>query len=127
MGVEVSPQGDVYSYGVLLLEMFTGKRPTNIMFTDNLSLRSYVSIALSQNVMEIVDSRIIMESEDGSTTTQYNSSSNISIMEACLTSILQIGILCCSERPTERMDIKDVFVELTVIRNVLLGVTRQRG
>ncbi|KAL7182433.1 hypothetical protein ACSBR1_041187 [Camellia fascicularis] len=34
MGDEVSTQGDMYSYGVLLLEMFTGKGPTSNMFTE---------------------------------------------------------------------------------------------
>ncbi|KAL7164780.1 hypothetical protein ACSBR2_040645 [Camellia fascicularis] len=40
MGEEVSTQGDMYNYRVLLLEMFTGKRPTNNMFTGNTPLPS---------------------------------------------------------------------------------------
>jgi len=42
LGNEVSIQGDVYSYGILLLEMFTGKRPTDSEFEEGLSLRKYV-------------------------------------------------------------------------------------
>ncbi|KAL7182452.1 hypothetical protein ACSBR1_041206 [Camellia fascicularis] len=63
MGVEVSMQGDMYSYGVLLLEMFTGKRPTDNMFTGNVNLHSYVQMCLPKQVMQIVDPQIIWEME----------------------------------------------------------------
>ncbi|XP_058110878.1 probable LRR receptor-like serine/threonine-protein kinase At3g47570 [Magnolia sinica] len=38
MGGNVSTSGDVYSYGILLLGLFAGKRPTEDMFKDGLSL-----------------------------------------------------------------------------------------
>ena len=40
---EVSTNGNIYSYGILLLEMFTGKRPTDNMFKDSLNLRDFVN------------------------------------------------------------------------------------
>ena len=46
MGNKVSIYGDVYSYGILLLEMFTGKRPTASIYQDNFNLHDFVKAAL---------------------------------------------------------------------------------
>ncbi|KAL7176587.1 hypothetical protein ACSBR2_030010 [Camellia fascicularis] len=53
--------GDVYSFGILLLEMFTGKRPTDAMFKDHLNLHNFVKNALPDPVMEIVYPYIPLE------------------------------------------------------------------
>ena len=41
LGNEVSIYGDVYSYSILLLEMFTRKRLTDNIFKDNTILLSF--------------------------------------------------------------------------------------
>jgi len=51
MGGQIFVLGDIYSYGVLLLEMFTGKRPNNDMFKDGLSIQKFTAIALPKRVM----------------------------------------------------------------------------
>ncbi|XP_058213905.1 probable LRR receptor-like serine/threonine-protein kinase At3g47570 [Rhododendron vialii] len=61
MGGRVTTLGDVYSYGILLLEMFTGKRPTDDIFKDGLSIHSFVATALPEGVMEIVDRSLLWE------------------------------------------------------------------
>ncbi|GFS33634.1 leucine-rich repeat protein kinase family protein [Actinidia rufa] len=124
MGSKISAEGDMYSYGVLLLEMFTGKRPTN-MFINNNSLHSYVKMSLPDRVMEIVDPHILLEEEEEQPNRSMQPSSsttNISKVEACLVSILQIGVSCSAESPSERMDARGVLMELHKIRDVTLGV-----
>ncbi|KAK9081970.1 hypothetical protein Syun_030952 [Stephania yunnanensis] len=55
VGVEASTRGDVYSYGVILLEMFTGKRPTDEAFEDGQDLHHFCKTALHQQVTKIID------------------------------------------------------------------------
>ncbi|PKA46820.1 putative LRR receptor-like serine/threonine-protein kinase [Apostasia shenzhenica] len=59
MGSPISPQGDVYSYGILILEMLTGKRPTNELFKEEHNLHKYVEMAVPEKVLEIVDPEIL--------------------------------------------------------------------
>ncbi|THF94965.1 hypothetical protein TEA_024785 [Camellia sinensis var. sinensis] len=122
MGGEVSTQSDMYSYGVLLLEMFTGKKPTSNMFIGNVNLHSYVKMCLPEQVMQIVDLQIILEMEEEPSRSMQSSTTNISKLEACLVPIFQIGVSCSTEMPSERMSVKDVLKELHKIRNVFLGL-----
>ncbi|XP_028071273.1 probable LRR receptor-like serine/threonine-protein kinase At3g47570 [Camellia sinensis] len=124
IGEEVSTQGDMYSYGVLLLEMFTGKRPNNNMFTSN-NLCNYVKMCLPGQVMEIVDPKMILEDEEEPSRTRQCCSTNISKLKICLVLVFQIGVSCAAELPSERMSAGDVLMELHKIRSVFLGVRGQ--
>jgi serine/threonine protein kinase len=44
MGSEVLARGDVYSHGILLLELFTGKRPSDDMFKEGLDLHKFATL-----------------------------------------------------------------------------------
>jgi serine/threonine protein kinase len=61
MGGQVSVLGDIYSYGILLLEMFIGKRPTDDIFKDGMSIHNVTAMALPKCVMDIVDSSMPFE------------------------------------------------------------------
>jgi serine/threonine protein kinase len=56
----ISTQRDVYSYGILILEMVTGKSPTDSMFTQGLNLHKYAEMAIHCGVMDVVDMRLFL-------------------------------------------------------------------
>ncbi|XP_042483199.1 probable LRR receptor-like serine/threonine-protein kinase At3g47570 [Macadamia integrifolia] len=58
-------QGDVFSFGILLLEMYTGKRPTNKIFTDDFNLHNFARAAFPIQVMQISDPTLLPNEEHG--------------------------------------------------------------
>ncbi|KAI8570760.1 hypothetical protein RHMOL_Rhmol01G0061900 [Rhododendron molle] len=115
MGNEVSTSGDVYSYGILLLEMVTGKRPTD-MFTGSLNLHNFATTALSEPEESIFDPTLIPQGKMGETSKSISSVLNQGCLSShkiheCLISLLQVGITCSEEQPTDRPDINQVVTD----------------
>ncbi|KAL9462195.1 hypothetical protein AB3S75_000239 [Citrus x aurantiifolia] len=46
------------SFGVMLLEMFIRRRPTDNTFSEGLTLHEYAKITMQEKVMEIIDSSL---------------------------------------------------------------------
>ncbi|XP_043692849.1 probable LRR receptor-like serine/threonine-protein kinase At3g47570 [Telopea speciosissima] len=92
-GADVSRHGDVYSYGILLLEMFTGKRPTHEIFKDNFNLHCWAEMALHDGVIPIVDPSLLSmeEVEEEATTIVTNiTGSRRYIRIECKSALLQL-------------------------------------
>lgn len=107
-GGDVSTYGDMYSYGILLLEMFTCKRPTDALFIDGLTLHGFAKEAFPDEIERIVDPSLI----------PHNHGNRI---VECLNSIFQIGVTCSSEVAGERMNIHNVVVALQGIKQKLVN------
>ncbi|MED6171354.1 hypothetical protein PIB30_040057 [Stylosanthes scabra] len=106
MSYQVCMEGDMYSFGIVILEMLTGKRPTDEMFKDGHNLHNYVEASISSNILQIVDPRILCRKK------QVHPS-----VDDCLISLLRIGLACSVESPNERMNMVDVMRELNRIRS----------
>jgi serine/threonine protein kinase len=113
LGGKPSTQGDVYSYGILLLEMFTGISPTDERFSNGLNLHKHVEVTFSAGVMEIIDAKLwTSDKEDENRFVLENSAD-------CLVSVVQCGLLCSKEKAKERIGMNDVVNLLNSARTKL--------
>ncbi|CAK9150539.1 unnamed protein product [Ilex paraguariensis] len=131
MGSEASTHGDVYSYGILLLEMFAGKRPTDEMFDDSLNLHNYIRMALPERVADVSEPRLLLLGEEGEMRTNPQphdqSHANSYKIRECLISVFGVGIACSEESPSERLDTSEIVANLLNIKNKLMGTENIRG
>ncbi|GKV21221.1 hypothetical protein SLEP1_g31219 [Rubroshorea leprosula] len=121
LGSEVSIHGDIYSYGILVLEMMTGKRPTDSLFEGGFNLHNHARMTSLDQIVEIVDPKLVQEAE--ATIVNAQRSRFNTIMD-CLVSMIKIGVACSMGSPQDRMLMGTVLKELHLIKN---NLQRSRG
>ncbi|MED6222535.1 hypothetical protein PIB30_065322 [Stylosanthes scabra] len=109
----VSIKGDVYSYGIMVMEVFTRKKPTDEMFSEGVSLRSWILESLAGGITEVVDPNL-MEGEE----------QVISAMELALSNIMELALNCSEESPNERISMKEAFDRLNKIKTTFVKMTQ---
>uniref|UniRef100_K3XE82 Receptor kinase-like protein Xa21 n=3 Tax=Setaria italica TaxID=4555 RepID=K3XE82_SETIT len=115
-GRAVSTLGDVYSLGILLLEMFTGMSPTDDMFKGSLDLHKFAEAALPDRALKVADPAIWLHEEaKGEDPATVRSRS-----ERCLASVVGLGVSCSKQLPRERTAMRDAAAEMRAIRDAFL-------
>ncbi|KAM3393976.1 hypothetical protein P3S68_002977 [Capsicum galapagoense] len=104
----VSTKCDVYSYGIMLLETFTRRKPNE--FEGDTSLKQWVSYSLPAAVMDVVDVNLV-------TSTGNRLQKELDVVA----SIMKVALDCCAESPARRTNMKDVVGMLQKIMIQLLA------
>ncbi|GMI64927.1 EF-TU receptor [Hibiscus trionum] len=117
-GGKPSTAGDVYSFGVMLLELFTRKSPTDESFDGELSLIKWTQSAFPSNVKQILDPELLLLLQN----LQYDKYSqpiNPDIYHDSLTTIIGVGLSCTSVSPDGRITMRDALHKLKTVKNTL--------
>ncbi|XP_065623845.1 probable LRR receptor-like serine/threonine-protein kinase At3g47570 [Quercus suber] len=109
----ISTRGDVYSYGILLMETFTRKNPTDEMFSGEMSLKGWVKQSLPLSVIEVIDASLLKRGEE-----------NFNAKLDCMLSVMQLAMDCSIEAPEERSNMRDV---VTTLKNIKLKFLKDVG
>ncbi|KAF8684824.1 hypothetical protein HU200_044098 [Digitaria exilis] len=121
MGCKASIYGDIYSYGIILLEMITGKCPTDEMFKDGMNLRMFVESSLPHKIFEILEPDLTRfhEGVDGSQIMDG--------IKSCALHIANLGLNFSEISPRDRPTTEEAYAEILAIKEEFLTVCNRES
>ncbi|KAK9054301.1 hypothetical protein SSX86_025379 [Deinandra increscens subsp. villosa] len=118
MGVKPSTKGDVYSYGIMLMEIFTGKSPTDEMFVGGLSLKTWVQCAFPDNLDQVLDPHLINKEPDHKLCSDSQSKSFKAQLDCLITLIIGVALSCTKDSPEGRITIIEALRKLKCVKDM---------
>ncbi|KAJ4718192.1 Leucine-rich repeat protein kinase family protein [Melia azedarach] len=107
---QVSAKCDIYSYGIMLMETFTKKKPTDEIFSGEMSLNQWINNSLPSSGIQVVDTNLLSREDE-----------HFAAKEQCVSSILNLAMECTRESPKKRINSKQIVTKLFKIRDSLLA------
>ncbi|KAM3250820.1 receptor kinase-like protein Xa21 [Capsicum annuum] len=101
----VSTSCDVYSFGILMMETFTRRRPGDEIFSGDFSIRRWVNDSFPSRIHKVVDDNLV-QLEDEPTDVKMQ----------CLTSIMELALNCTLATPDARISMEEALPTLERIR-----------
>ncbi|KAH9318956.1 hypothetical protein KI387_020725, partial [Taxus chinensis] len=115
-GGRLSKKGDVYTYGILLLEFLTRRRPTNEIFVDEINLQKWVGMDFPCKIVEVIDNYFFRDANE----------SEISMTLACITQFIQVGLVSTNEMPQQRPTMMEKLI-MPTLSDHSFGCLQQRN
>lgn len=103
---------DVYSYGILLMEICSRRRPVDEMFSEELTMRKWMQESFPNSVAQVVDKELL-NIDDGRKRVKY---------EKCLTLVIELALECTEDTPQERPSMKNVLSRMKKIELELSSI-----
>ncbi|GAY59882.1 hypothetical protein CUMW_197850 [Citrus unshiu] len=104
----VSTKADAYAYGIMLMETFSGKKPTSENFGGEMTLYCWGNDLLPTLVMGIVDTNLLSKKDKYFTTKEQR-----------VSSIFKVALECTIELPEKRINTREIVTRLLKIRDIL--------
>ena len=98
--MKVDEKIDIYSFGVVLLELLTGRRPIDAEFKE------------ATNIVEWVRSKITKSKTGMLEVLDTNVGASCTIVQEEMLLVLRIALLCTSKFPRDRPSMRDVVTML---------------
>ncbi|KAL3523123.1 hypothetical protein ACH5RR_015957 [Cinchona calisaya] len=108
----VSTKCDVYSFGIMVMEVFTRTSPSNERFGETMNLKSWVYDSMPNELAYIIDANLLKAGD------KY-----FPEKLDCISSIMKLALNCTIDSPRDRCNIQDVLVALKKIKLQLLPYT----
>ncbi|XP_050274935.1 probable LRR receptor-like serine/threonine-protein kinase At3g47570 [Quercus robur] len=132
LGGKASTSGDVYSFGILLLEMIIAKKPTDGIFQEGLSINKFISEVHESKILDIADPKLFKDNESFLQNSSANYSSgddsssknknNIAFRgEECVASMVRVGLSCAADSSKGRFTMREALSKLQEIKRCSSG------
>lgn len=107
----VSTKCDVYSYGIMLMEVFTRIQPSDERFNGNFTLKDMVQNSMPDSLYQVVDASLFQGGEE-----------NKAEKLECIFSIMEIALTCTRESFRERSTMDQVVIALNKVNTKLMSM-----